>query len=136
VHSSFLEEKSRNIIESFEKQGVERHSFLSNQLKATAASLQPFLVLLQPDQVVDAMDPTSHSDAISWLAGSGLGTFVSPRKSSRVNELWNAHTNKEAILEEHRQEVLQGANVAKDWDIQAHLRARDAEFGRIEGSRS
>jgi DNA-binding GntR family transcriptional regulator len=82
------------------------------------------------------MDPKSHSDAISWLAGSGLGTFVSPRKYSSVNGLRNAHTNKEAILEEHRQEVLQAANVAKDWDIHVHLRALDAEFGKIEGSRS
>jgi hypothetical protein len=44
--------------------------------------------------------------------------------------------NKKAMLEEHRQEVLQAANVAKDWDIHVHLRALDAEFGRIEGSRS
>lgn len=136
AHSPILEEKSRNIVESFEKQGVERHFFLSNQLKATAASLQPYLVLVQTHQVVDVMDPKSHSDAISWLAGSGLGTFVSPRKYSSVNGLRNAHTNKEAILEEHRQEVLQAANVAKDWDIHVHLRALDAEFGRIEGSRS
>jgi hypothetical protein len=136
AHRSILEQGSRNVIESFEKQGIERHSLLSNQLKATAASLQPLLTLLQPDQVVDVMDRTSHSDAIAWLAGSGLGTFVSPRKSSGVSELWNAHTNKETIPEEQRQEILQAANVAKDWDIQVHLRALDAEVGRIEGIRS
>jgi hypothetical protein len=136
AHSSILEEKSRNIVESFEKQGVERHSFLSNQLKATAASLQPFLVLEQAHHVVDEMDPKSQSDAISWLTGPGLGTYVSPRKYSSVKGLGNAHLNKKAILEEHRQEVLQAANVAKDWDLHVHLRALDAEFGRIDGSRS
>jgi hypothetical protein len=136
AHSPILEEKSRNIVELIEKQGVERHSFLSNQLKATAASLQPFLVLIQTHQVVDEMDPKSQSDAISWLTGPGLGMFVSPRKYSSVKGLGNAHMNKKAILEEHRQEVLQAANVAKDWDIHVHLRALDAEFGRIDGSRS
>jgi hypothetical protein len=138
AHSPILEQKSRNIIESFERQGVERHSFLSNQLKATAASLQPLVVLLQTHHMVDVMEPSSHqSDASSWLAGSGLGTYISPQKySSSVNGLWKAHTNKEAILEEHRQEVLQAADVAKDWNIHVHLRALDAEFGRIEGIRS
>jgi hypothetical protein len=136
AHSPILEERSRNIIEVLEKQGVERHSFLSNQLKATAAALQPFLVLVLTRQGVDVMDPKSQSDAISWLAGPGLGTFVSPRQYSPVKGRCNAHTNKEAILEEHRQEVLQAANVAKDWDIHVHLRALDTEFGRIEGSRS
>jgi hypothetical protein len=136
AHSSILEESSRKIIESFAKQGIERHSFLSNQLKATAASLQPFLALLQADQVVDVMDPTSNSHAITWPAGSDLGTFVSPRKASGVREPWHALTNKEAIPEEQRQEVLQAANVAKGWDIQVHLRALDAEVGRIEGIRS
>jgi hypothetical protein len=138
AHSPILEQKSRNIIESFERQGVERHSFLSNQLKATAASLQPLVVLLQTHHMVDVMEPSSHqTDASSWLAGSGLGTYVSPQKySSSVNGLWKAHTNKEAILEEHRQEVLQAADVAKDWNIHVHLRALDAEFGRIEGIRS
>jgi len=136
AHSPILEERSRNIIELLEKQGIERHSFLSNQLKATAASLQPFLVLVQTHQGVDVMDPKSHSDAISWLAGPGLGTFVSPRQYSPVKGRCNAHTNKEAILEGHRQDVLQAANVAKDWDIHVHLRALDAELGRIEGSRS
>jgi uncharacterized membrane-anchored protein YhcB (DUF1043 family) len=136
AHSPILEEKSRKIIESFEKQGIERHSFLSNQLKATAASLQPFLVLLRPDQVVDVMNPTSHSDAISWLAGPGLGTFVSPQRYSRVKGPWNAIANKEAVPEEHRQGVLQAADVAKGWDIHVHLRALDAEVGRIEGIRS
>lgn len=135
AHSPILEERSPNIIELLEKQGVERHSFLSNQLKATAASLQPFLVLVQTHQGVDVMDPKSHSDAISWLAGPGLGTFVSPRQYSPVKGPCNAHTNKEAILEGHRQDVLQAANVAKDWDIHVHLRALDAELGRIEGSR-
>jgi hypothetical protein len=135
AHSSILEQRSRNIIESFQKQGIERHSFLSNQLKATAASLQPLLAFLQPDQVVDVMDRTSHSDAISWLAESGLGTFVSPRMSSGVSDLWSANSNKEAIPEEQRQEVLQAANVAKDWDIDVHLRALDAEVGRLEGIR-
>jgi hypothetical protein len=77
------------------------------------------------------MEPTSHSDVISRLAGSGLGTSVSSETVSRVNELWNVHRNKEAILEEHRREVLQAANVAKDWDIQVHLRALDAEVARI-----
>jgi len=136
AHSPILEERSRNIIELLEKQGIERHSFLSNQLKATAASLQPFLVLVQTHQGVDAMDPKSHSDAISWLAGPGLGTFASPRQYSPVKGRCNAHANKVWILEEHRQDVLQAANVAKDWDIHVHLRALDAEFGRIEGSRS
>jgi hypothetical protein len=138
AHSPILEQKSRNIIESFERQGVERHSFLWNQLKATAASLQPLVVLLQTHHMVDVMEPSSHqTDASSWLAGSGLGTYVSPQKySSSVNGLWKAHTNKEAILEEHRQEVLQAADVAKDWNIHVHLRALDAEFGRIEGIRS
>jgi hypothetical protein len=136
AHSPILEERSPNIIELLEKQGVKRHSFLSNQLKATAASLQPFLVLVQTHQGVDVMDPKSHSDAISWLAGPGLGTFVLPRQYSPVKGRCNAHTNKEAILEGHRQYVLQAANVAKDWDIHVHLRALDAEFGRIEGSRS
>jgi hypothetical protein len=138
AHSPILEQKSRNIIESFERQGVERHSFLSNQLKATAASLQPLVVLLQTHHMVDVMELSSHqSDASSWLAGSGLGTYISPQKySSSVNGLWKAHTNKEAILEEHRQEVLQAADVAKDWNIHVHLRALDAEFGRIEGIRS
>jgi hypothetical protein len=136
AHSPILEERSPDIIELLEKQGVERHSFLSNQLKATAASLQPFLVLVQTHQGVDVMDPKSHSDAISWLAGPGLGTFVSPRQYSPVKGRCNAHTNKEAILEGHRQDVLQAANVAKDWDIHVHLRALDAELGRIEGSRS
>jgi hypothetical protein len=138
AHSPILEQKSRNIIESFERQGVERHSFLSNQLKATAASLQPLVVLLQTHNMVDVMEPSSHqTDANSWLAGSGLGTYVSPQKySSSVNGLWKAHTNKEAILEEHRQEVLQAADVAKDWNIHVHLRALDAEFGRIERIRS
>jgi hypothetical protein len=131
AHSPILEEKSRKIIEPLEEQGMERHSLLSNQLKATAASLQAFLVLLQP-QLVDVMDPTSHSDVISRLAGSGLGTSVSPETFSRVKELWDVHKNKEAILEEHRREVLQAANVARDWDIQMHLRALDAEIGRIE----
>jgi hypothetical protein len=130
AHSPILEEKSRNLIESFEKQGIECHSFLSNQLKATAASIQLSLLLLQPHRV-DVMEPTSHSDVISRLAGSGLGTSVSPETVSRVNELWNVHRNKEAILEEHRREVLQAANVAKDWDIQVHLRALDAEVARI-----
>jgi hypothetical protein len=136
AHSPILEEKSRNIVELLERQGVERHSFLSNQLKATAASLQPFLVLIQTHQVLDEMDPKSQSDAISWLTGPGLGTYVSPRKFSSVKGLDNSHMNKKAMLEEHRQEVLQAANVAKDWDIHVHLRALDAEFGRIEGSRS
>jgi len=136
AHSPILEERSRNIIEILEKQGVERHSFLSNQLKATAASLQPFLVLVQTHQGVDVMDPKSHSDAISWLAGPGLGTFASPLQYSPIKGRCNAHTNKVAILEEHRQDVLQAANVAKDWDVHVHLRALDAEFGRIEGSRS
>jgi hypothetical protein len=86
--------------------------------------------------MVDVMDPGSHTDTSSWLAGSGLGTYVSPQKYSAVNGLWNAHTNKEALLEEHRQEVLQAADVAKDWNIHVHLRALDAEFGRIEGIRS
>jgi hypothetical protein len=131
AHSPILEEKSRKIIEPLEEQGMERHSLLSNQLKATAASLQAFLVLLQP-QLVDVMDPTSHSGVISRLAGSGLGTSVSPETFSRVKELWDVHKNKEAILEEHRREVLQAANVARDWDIQMHLRALDAEIGRIE----
>ena len=130
AHSPILEEKSLNLIESFEKQGIECHSFLSNQLKATAASLQLSLLLLQSHRV-DVMEPTSHSDVISRLAGSGLGTSVSPETVSRVNELWNVHRNKEAILEEHRREVLQAANVAKDWDIQVHLRALDAEVARI-----
>jgi hypothetical protein len=31
---------------------------------------------------------------------------------------------------------LQAASVAKDWDIQVHLRALDAEIGRIEGIRN
>ena len=97
AHSPILEEKSRNLIESFEKQGIECHSFLSNQLKATAASIQLSLLLLQPHWV-DVMEPTSHSDVISRLAGSGLGTSVSPETVSRVNELWNVHRNKEAIL--------------------------------------
>jgi hypothetical protein len=131
AHNPILEEKSRNIIDPFEKQGMERHSLLSNQLKATAASLQAFLVLLQP-HLVDVMDPRSHSQAIFRLAGSGLGTFVSPRTFPGVNDLWNVHKNKEAILEEHRREVLQAARVADDWDIQMHLRALDAEIGRIE----
>jgi hypothetical protein len=135
AHSSILEQRSRNIIESFQNQGIERHSFLSNQLKATAASLQPLLALLQPDQMVDVMDRTSHSDAISWLAGSGLGTFVSPRKSSGVRDLWNANSKKETIPEKQKQEVLQAANVANDWDIDVHLRALDAEVGRLEGNR-
>ena len=130
AHSPILEEKSRNLIESFEKQGIECHSFLSNQLKATAASLQLSLLLLHPPDV-NVMEPTSHSDVISRLAGSGLGTSV-----SRVNELWNVHRNKEAILEEHRREVLQAANVAKDWDFQVHLRALDAEVARIVSIRS
>ena len=132
AHSPILEEKSRKIIEPFEEQGMERHSLLSNQLKATAASLQAYLVLVQP-QLVDAMDPTSHSDVISRLAGSGLEAPVSPETFSRVKELWNVHNNKEAILEEHRREVLQAADVARDWNIQIHLRALDAEIGRIEG---
>ena len=132
AHSPILEEKSRIIIEPFEEQGMERHSLLSIQLKATAASLQAFLVLVQP-QLVDVMDPTSHSDVISRLAGPGLETPVSPETFSRVKELWNVHNNKEAILEEHRREVLQAANVARDWNIQIHLRALDAEIGRIEG---
>jgi len=136
AHSPILEQNSRNIIESFERQGVERHSFLSNQLKATAASLQALVVLLQTHHMVDVMDPGSHTDTSSWLAGSGLGTYVSPQKYSAVNGLCNAHTNKEALLEEHRQEVLQAADVAKDWNIHVHLRALDAEFGRIEGIRS
>jgi hypothetical protein len=139
AHSPILEHNSRNIIESFERQGVERHSFLSNQLKATAASLQPLVVLAQTHHMVEVKDSSSHqTDASSWLAGLGLGTFVSPQKytSPAVNGLWNAHTNKEAILEEHRQEVLQAANVAKDWNIHVHLRALDAEFGRIEDIRS
>jgi hypothetical protein len=136
AYSSILEQSTRKIIESFAKQGIERHSLLSNQLMATAASLQRFLPLLQADQVVDVMDPTSHSDANSWPAGSDLGTFVSPRKSSGIREPWHALTNKQAIPEEHRQEVLQAANVAKGWDIHAHLRALDAELGRIEGIRS
>jgi hypothetical protein len=135
AHSSILEQRSGNIIESFQKQGIERHSFLSNQLKATAASLQPLLALLQPDQVVDVLDRTSHSDAISWLAGSSLGMFVSPRKSSGNGDLWNANSNKETIPEKQRQEVLQAANVANDWDIDVHLRALDAEVGRLEGNR-
>ena len=108
---------------------------LSNQLKATAASLQAFLVLLQP-QLVDVMDPTSHSDVISRLTGSGLGTSVSPESFSRVKELWDVHRNTEAILEEHRREVLQAANVAKDWEIQVHLRALDAEVARTVSIRS
>jgi hypothetical protein len=136
AHSPILEVKSRNIVELIERQGVERHSFLSNQLKATAASLQSFLVLVQTHQAVDEMDPKSQSDAISWLTGPGLGMFVSPRKYSSVKGLGNAHMNKKAILEEHRQEVLQAANVAKDWDIHVHLRALDAEFVRIDGIRS
>ncbi len=131
AHNPILEKKSRNIIDPFEKQGMERHSLLSNQLKATAASLQAILVLLQP-HLVDVMDPRSHSQAIFRLAGSGLGTFVSPRTFPGVNDLWNVHNNKEAILEEHRREVLQAARVADDWDIQMHLRALDAEIGRIE----
>ena len=135
AHSPILEEKSRNIIEPLERQGMKRHSSLSNQLKATAAPLQAFLVLLQP-QLVDVMDPSSHSDVISRLAGSGLGTSVSSETLSRVKELWDVHRNKEAILEEHRREVLQAANVANDWDIQTHLRALDAEIGRVEGIRS
>jgi hypothetical protein len=131
AHNPILEKKSRNIIDPFEKQGMERHSLLSNQLKATAASLQAILVLLQP-HLVDVMDPRSHSQAIFRLAGSGLGTFVSPRTFPGVNDLWNVHNNKEAILEEHRREVLQAARVADDWDIQMHLRALDAEIGSIE----
>ena len=131
AHSPILEEESRNLIESLEKQGIKRHSFFSNQLKATAASLQLSLLLLQPHRV-DVMDPTSHSDVISRLAGSGLGTSVSPETFPRVEKLWNVHRNREAILEEHRREVLQAANVAKDWDIQMHLRALDAEVGRKE----
>jgi hypothetical protein len=132
AHSPILEEKSRSITESFEKQGIKHHSFLSNQLKATAASLQLSLLLLQPHRMVDVMDPTSHSEVISRLAGSDLGTSVSPETFSRVKELWNMHMNKEAILEEHRREVLQAASVARDWDIHVHLRALDAEVGRIE----
>ena len=135
AHDPILEEKSRNIIEPFEKQGMERHSSLSDQLKATAAALQAFLALLQP-HLVDVMDPRSHSEAIFKLAGSGLGTYVSPRTFPGVNDLWNVHKNEEAILEEHRREVVQAASVAKDWDIQVHLRALDAEIGRIEGIRS
>jgi len=129
-------EEQRRLEEWRREEQGRRRSFLSNQLKATAASLQPFLVLVQTHQGVDVMDPKSHSDAISWLAGPGLGTFVSPRQYSPVKGRCNAHTNKEAILEGHRQNVLQAANVAKDWDIHVHLRALDAEFGRIEGSRS
>jgi hypothetical protein len=136
AHSPILEEKSRNIIERFEKQGIERHSLLSNQLKAMAASLEAFLVLSQPHLVVDAMDPRSHSEAIFRLAESGLGTYVSPRVFPGVNDHWNVHEYKEAILEEHRREVLQAARVAEDWDIQMHLRALDSEVGRIEGIRS
>jgi hypothetical protein len=132
AHSPILEEKSRNVIEPFERQGMERHSLLSNQLKATAASLQAFLVLLQP-HLVDVVDPRSQSQAIFRLAGSGLGTYVSPRTFPGVNDLWNVHKNKEAILEEHRREVFQAARVAKDWDIRMHLRALDSEVGRIEG---
>ena len=122
AHNPILEEKSRNIIEPFEKQGMERHSSLSNQLKTTSASLQALLVLLQP-HLVDVMDPRSHSETIFKLAGSGLGTYVPPRTLPGVNDLWNVHKNEEAILEEHRREVLQAASVAKDWDIQVHLRA-------------
>lgn len=70
AHNPILEEKLRNIIEPFEKQGMERHSSLSNQLKATAASLQALLVLLQP-HLVDVMDPRSHSETIFKLVGSG-----------------------------------------------------------------
>jgi hypothetical protein len=136
AHSPILEEKSRNIIEPFERQGIERHSSLSNQLKATAASLQAFLILSQPHPVVDVMDPRSHSEAIFRLAGSGLGTNISPRTFPGANDLWNVHKNKEAILEGHRREVLQAARVAKDWDIQMYLRALDSEVGRVEGIRS
>ena len=107
---------------------------LSDQLKTTAASLQLSLLLLQPHRV-DVIEPTSHSDVISRLAGSGLGTCLAS-KFSRVEELWSVHRNKEAILEEHRQEVLQAANVAKDWDIQVHLRALDAEVARTVSIRS
>lgn len=135
AHSPILEEKSRNLMESFEKQGIECYSFLSDQLKTTAASLQLSLLLLQPHRV-DVIEPTSHSDVISRLAGSGLGTSVSPETFSRVEELWSVHRNKEAILEEHRREVLQAANVAKDWDIQVHLRALDAEVARTVSIRS
>jgi hypothetical protein len=135
AHNPILEEKSRNLIESFEKQGIECYSFLSDQLKTTAASLQLSLLLIQPHRV-DVIEPTSHSDVISRLAGSGLGTSVSPETFSRVEELWSVHRNKEAILEEHRREVLQAANVAKDWEIQVHLRALDAEVARTVSIRS
>ena len=81
------------------------------------------------------MDPKSQSDAISWLTGRDLG-HMSRLKVLSVKGLDNSHMNKKVILEEHRQEVLQAANVAKDWDIHVHLRALDAELWENEGIRS
>ena len=65
-------EEQRRLEEWRREEQGRRRSFLSNQLKATAASLQPFLVLVQTHQGVDVMGPKSHSDAISWL-GRDLG---------------------------------------------------------------
>ena len=72
--------------------------------------------------------------SVGWLWSPGR--LSRPETFSRVEELWSVHRNKEAILEEHRREVLQAANVAKDWDIQVHLRALDAEVARTVSIRS
>lgn len=69
AHSSILEQKSRHIIESFQRQSIERHSFLSNQLKATAAALQGFHLLSQAHQLEKMDGRSSHRDSKCWLGG-------------------------------------------------------------------
>src|SRR5215208_2685460 len=55
AHRPKLDERTRNIVESFEEQAIERHSSLLNQIRSTAASLQPFLLLTHPVTQADAV---------------------------------------------------------------------------------
>ena|SRR5829696_557791 len=92
--------------------------------------------------VVSFISPVSSTSSAGKNFLSTLRESVLPlpsdfaQKFSHAKDVWNAHKNKEAILEEHRQEVLQAANFAGGWDIRTQLRILDAEVEKLVSTRS